>query len=115
MTNIKKLKNFAINGSREGILIVEITSKLCNSCKGLTSILQKFRDEGLINLIRINIDENPSIAQILDIRTIPALFFFKDGFLINRDIKINDYTFVKKGIMAGIICEDVLLEIIKLV
>ena len=109
------MKNFGITGSGKGISIIEITSKWCNSCKGLTIILQKFRAEGLINLIEINIDSNPSITQILDIRTIPALFFFKDGFLLNEDIEIYDYPFVKKGIMAGITCEHVLKEIIKLV
>ncbi|MHA1105311.1 MAG: thioredoxin family protein [Promethearchaeota archaeon] len=99
----------------EGISIVEITSKWCNSCKALTSILQKIRDEGLINLFSISIDKNPSIAQILDIKTIPALYFFKNGFLLNRDIKVYDYVFVKEGIMAGITSENVIKEIIKLV
>jgi len=109
------LNKFGIKGSGKGISIVEITSKWCNSCKGLTLILQKFRDEGLINLIKINIDENPSITQILDIRAIPTLYFFKDVFLLNEDIEIYDYPFVKKGIMAGITCEHVIKEIIKLV
>jgi len=69
----------------------------------------------LINLFSISIDKNPSIAQILDIKTIPALYFFKNGFLLNRDIKVYDYVFVKEGIMAGITSENVIKEIIKLV
>lgn len=114
-TNIELLKNFGIDNSEEGISIVVITSKWCNSCKELTLILQKFRDEGLINFFKINIDENPSISQILDIRTIPALFFFKDGSLLNKDIEIYEFPFIKKGIMVGITSEDVLKEIINLV
>ena len=109
------MNKFGIKGSGKGISIVEITSKWCNSCKGLTLILQKFRDEGIINLIKINIDQNPSITQILDITAIPALIFFKDGFLLNEDIEIYDYPFVKNGIMVGITCEQVIKEIIKLV
>lgn len=114
-TNIEPLKNFGISGSEKSISIVVITSKWCNSCRGLTIILQKFKDEGLIELFKINLDEYPSITQILDIRTIPALYFFKDGFLLNKDIEIYDYTFVKQGIMAGVTFEHVIEEIIKLV
>ncbi|MBY9002941.1 MAG: thioredoxin family protein [Candidatus Lokiarchaeota archaeon] len=114
-TNIEVLANYGNIASRKGISIVEITSKWCSSCKGLTVILQKLRDEGLINFLKINIDKNPSITQKLDIKTIPAIFFFKIGFLLNRDIEIYDYPFVKKGIMTGVTSENLLKEIIKLV
>jgi len=67
----------------------------------------------MINLLKINIDENPTITQILEITTIPTLFIFKNGYLLDKDIEINEFPFVKKGIIAGFTCEHVIEEIIK--
>ena len=75
-------------------------------------ILEKFRREGIVNIAKINLDQHPSISTILDIKALPALFFFKDGILLNKNVEINEYTFVKNGVMAGITCETVLKEII---
>jgi hypothetical protein len=69
----------------------------------------------LINLIKIDVDENPLITRILDIHSIPTLLFFKNGILLNRDIELYDYPFVKNGMMVGITCEHIIKEIIKLV
>lgn len=109
------MKKFGIKITSKKILILIITSKWCNSCKGLTLILQKLRDEGLIDLININLDENPLISQFLDITTIPSLFFFKNGVLMEKDIEVYDYTYVKKGVMTGFTCENLLKDIIKLI
>lgn len=69
----------------------------------------------MINLIKIDVDENPLITRILDIHSIPTLLFFKNGILLNRDIELYDYPFVKNGMMVGITCEHIIKEIIKLV
>lgn len=110
---MKTLRKFGINGPKEGIFIVHFSSKWCKSCKSVFSILEKFRDNSLIELQQINVDENSKLARELDIHAVPALLFFKDGKLLEKSIEFNGETFVNKGIMIGAINEMILKEIIQ--
>jgi len=48
----------------------------------------------------------------LKITAVPALLFFKNGKLLDKDIEINGETFVNKGIMIGAFGEPILKAII---
>ncbi len=111
--NIEHLKKFGIDGPDEGKLIIDLSSEWCGPCKLLSPVLEKLRDEGLINLIQINIDENRQLGQELNIYAVPTLLFFKDGNLLDKNIEINGETLVNKGIMIGATGELILKEIIK--
>ncbi len=107
------MKRFGIYDSNEGLFIIVLCSKWCKSCKLLSTILGKFRDEGFIQLKEIDIGENSKLARELNINAIPALIFFKDGKLLNKNLKINGETFVNKGVMIGAFNELILKEIIE--
>jgi len=111
--NIEDLKQFGIKGSKNGLLIVEVSSKWCISCPLLECILEKFRDEHLIKFEKIDLDLYPSVIQSLNITAMPLLLFFRDGKLLSKDIRVNDYNFVKHGRMAGVTCENVIMKIIE--
>lgn len=110
---IEDLKKFGINGPKKGKFIIVLGSKWCKSCKLLSTILENFRDNGLLKLEEINIDQNCNLARELNIYAVPALIFFKDGMLLNKNIKINEEVLVKKGIMIGAFNELILKEIIR--
>ncbi len=110
--NIKDLKKFGINGSYEGKLIIYIFSEFCGHCRLFSHVLEKLRNEDLIKLIQINIIKNQKLGQKLEISVIPTLFFFKDGVLLDKDIKVNGETPVKKGVMIGATSELILKDII---
>ena len=110
---IEYLKKFGINGPDEGKLIIDLSSEWCGPCKFLSPILEKLRDDGLINLLQINVDENRELGRELDIHAVPTLLFFKDGKLIDKNIDVKGETLVNKGIMIGATGELILKEIIK--
>ena len=111
--NIEHLKEFGIDSYMEGKLIIDLHSKWCSSCLTISPILEKFRDDGLINLIKINLDENRKLGRELEIHAVPTLLFFKDGKLLDKNIAVSGETLVDKGIMIGATGELILKEIIK--
>ena len=62
-------------------VIVDFWAPWCEPCKQLTPILEKLVRQagGTVRLVKLNIDENPAIAQQLRIQSIPAVFAFRDG------------------------------------
>ncbi|MFX1503219.1 MAG: thioredoxin family protein, partial [Promethearchaeota archaeon] len=80
------MKEFGIHDSYEGIFIIVICSKWCSSCKLFAPILEKFRDNGFIKFIEIDINENINLVREFNIHAVPALLFFKNGELLNKNI-----------------------------
>jgi thiol-disulfide isomerase/thioredoxin len=111
--SIEDLKNFGIDGPKKGKFIIVLSSKWCKSCKSLTTLLEKFRDNGFIKLKEIDISENSKLTREFNINAIPALLFFKDAKLLNKSLKINGEIIVNKGVMIGSFNETILKEIIK--
>ncbi len=70
-----------VDASKERLVLVDLWAPWCGPCKQLGPTLEKIVNNagGAVSLVKIDIDQNPQIAQALRVQSIPAVFAFKSG------------------------------------
>ena len=74
-----------IEESKNNPVIVDFWATWCNPCKQLTPILEKvvLQMSGKVKLVKVDIDQNQSLAQQMQIQSVPTVLAFFEGKPIN--------------------------------
>ncbi len=73
-------ENFQNLIASEKLSIVDLWAEWCAPCRMQLPILEEFAlNNPDTQVIKLNVDENSSIASTLGVRSIPTIIFFKNG------------------------------------
>jgi len=79
-----------ISNSGGKLVIVDFWAPWCVPCSSIALSLQQIEDQlkERVRIMKMNIDDNPKIAESLGIRAIPTLLFYKEGQLCDKQVGV---------------------------
>jgi thioredoxin 1 len=62
-------------------VLVDVWAQWCGPCHAVSPVLEKIAEErnGELKLVKINIDDEPSLSSRYGVMSIPTMILFKDG------------------------------------
>lgn len=80
-----------------GKVLVDFFATWCGPCRMLTPVLEELSEEvNDVTIIKVDVDELPELARRYAIMSIPTIFYFVDGQIVNKTVGFQDKQSLKK-------------------
>jgi putative thioredoxin len=69
-------------------VVIDLWAPWCGPCRTLGPILEKVIEatEGAVELVKVNVDENPRVSSAFQVQSIPAVFAVRDRKIVDQFI-----------------------------
>lgn len=75
--------------SANGLMMVDFWATWCGPCQRLTPVMEQLAEEyedQAVVIGKVDVDEEPGLAQRFGVMNIPTVIFFKDGRELERKV-----------------------------
>ena len=73
------------NTVKQGLVLVDFFATWCGPCRMLAPLLEELAEEKRdLTIVKVDVDEAGALVARYGIRSIPTLFLFKDGQIIEK-------------------------------
>ncbi|EUP64348.1 TPA: thioredoxin [Staphylococcus aureus] len=74
-----------------GVQLVDFWATWCGPCKMIAPVLEELAAdyEGKADILKLDVDENPSTAAKYEVMSIPTLIVFKDGQPVDKVVGVQ--------------------------
>lgn len=77
---------FEVEAAASPAVLVDLWAPWCGPCRFVSPILEQLAADfaGRLKVIKVNVDENPRLAQQFDARSIPTMVVLQGGRVVDR-------------------------------
>ena len=67
-------------------VVVDVYADWCGPCRALAPLLEKYAElyDREVKFVKVNLDEEPDVADVYRVEAVPTLLFFQNGELRDR-------------------------------
>ena len=73
----------------KGNVIVDFYADWCGPCRMQGPILEEIETTGKASIVKVNVDDNPDLADAFGVQSIPMLLVFKDAKIVKKFIGLT--------------------------
>jgi thioredoxin 1 len=68
------------------LTVIDLWAEWCGPCRMMTPVIEELSQDyaGIAVIGKLNVDENPEVPTIHNVRGIPTFLFFKNGQLVDK-------------------------------
>ena len=83
----------------EGTVLVDFYADWCGPCKMMSPVIDQMAEENeSVKFGKINVDENPDLAEKYNVMSIPTIIVFKAGNPVKTFVGVTDTNEIKAAL-----------------